>query len=96
MKTIKAYKIKHIPTGLYYQPAIRGNNLSKTGKVYQTCINPLTMYAGCTYMDITLNINSQVYKKYKDYFPELKECKSYSSILGGHITKDKFEFEYLK
>ncbi len=29
------YKLKHIPTGLYYQPhKHRGSNLSKTGKVY--------------------------------------------------------------
>jgi len=31
------YKVKHIPTGLYYQPhKHRGSNLSKRGKVYQT------------------------------------------------------------
>lgn len=31
------YRMKHIPTGLYYQPIRhRGSNLSKNGKVYLT------------------------------------------------------------
>lgn len=32
---MKAYRVKHKPTGLYYQPhKHRGSNLSKNGKVY--------------------------------------------------------------
>lgn len=35
--------MKHVPTGLYYQPhRHRGSNLSKRGKVYQTSINGLS------------------------------------------------------
>ena len=31
------YKIKHVPSGLYFQPhKHRGSHLSKNGKVYQT------------------------------------------------------------
>jgi hypothetical protein len=31
------YKLKHIPTGLYYQPhKHRGSNISIRGKIYQT------------------------------------------------------------
>jgi len=34
------YRMKHIPTGLYYQPhKHRGSHLSKTGKVYQNNTN---------------------------------------------------------
>jgi len=37
------YKIKHIPTGLYYQPhKHRGSNISKRGKVYQTSTHGLS------------------------------------------------------
>ena len=37
------YKLKHIPTGLYYQPhKHRGSNLSKRGKVYQTATHGLS------------------------------------------------------
>lgn len=31
------YKVKHVPTGLYYQPhKHRGSNISTRGKIYQT------------------------------------------------------------
>lgn len=33
---MKAYRIKHIPTGLYYKPSNGMSNLSTKGKVYLT------------------------------------------------------------
>ena len=37
------YKLKHVPTGLYYQPhRHRGSNLSKRGKIYQTSTHGLS------------------------------------------------------
>jgi hypothetical protein len=37
---MKPYKLKHTPTGLYYQPhKHRGSHLSKKGKIYQTNTN---------------------------------------------------------
>ena len=34
---MKPYKLKHLPTGLYYQPhKHRGSNLSEKGKIYQS------------------------------------------------------------
>lgn len=37
---LRPYKVKHIPTGLYYQPhKHRGSHLSKNGKIYQTNTN---------------------------------------------------------
>lgn len=37
---MKAYRLKHIPTGLYFQPhQHRGSHLSKKGKIYQTKSN---------------------------------------------------------
>jgi len=39
----KLYKLKHKPTGLYYQPhKHRGSNLSERGKVYQTSTHGLS------------------------------------------------------
>ena len=32
---MKVYKIKHIPTGLFYKPSQGNGNLSKNGKIYQ-------------------------------------------------------------
>ena len=40
---MKPYKLKHTPTGLYYQPhRSGGSNLSKRGKIYQTSIHGLS------------------------------------------------------
>lgn len=40
---MKAYRMKHIPTGMYYQPhRFRGSNLSQKGKIYQTAINGIS------------------------------------------------------
>lgn len=37
---MKPYKMKHLPTGLYFQPhKHRGSHLSKAGKIYQTASN---------------------------------------------------------
>ena len=40
---MKPYKLKHIPTGLYYQPRkSSGNQLSKKGKIYQGATHGLS------------------------------------------------------
>ena len=37
---MRPYKMKHVPTGLYFQPhKHRGSHLSKNGKIYQTKVN---------------------------------------------------------
>lgn len=37
---MRPYKLKHIPTGLYFQPhKHRGSHLSRSGKIYQTNLN---------------------------------------------------------
>lgn len=38
---MKPYRIKHIPTGLYYKPST-DTNLTKRGKAYTTGSNILT------------------------------------------------------
>lgn len=93
---MKPYRVKHKETGLYYQPAKGGNNLSERGKVYMTNSNPLSMDRGCDYIWIDLKDNSLLYKKHKDCLPELKECGYDSSKLSGRVPKEKFEVEYLK
>lgn len=65
------YKLKHIPTGLYYKPFNGIANLSTMGKIYQTKTNILTIgyYSdGRPRSEIFLYFkeNSQVYKKIKD------------------------------
>jgi len=36
LKNMEVYKLKHIPTGLFYTPSRGAGNLSVTGKVYST------------------------------------------------------------
>ena len=53
---MEAYRLKHIPTGLYYQPAKNGNNLSKRGKVDLTKENPLTRVRGADSLWIDVSV----------------------------------------
>lgn len=83
------YRIKHIPTGLYYKPG--EVNLSKTGKVYQTGANILN-YTGNDIMCITCRKDSKIYKDtakiiaWKPYFrTQMIAC----------IPKNQFEKEEL-
>lgn len=87
---MKPYRIKHKPTGLYYQPTINGNNLSKTGKVYLTKNNVLN--GKDTFVYISLNEQGRLYKEYKKYFPTLKPDPLY---MTGRVDKTEFEKEEL-
>lgn len=85
------YKLKHIPTGLYYKP-LNGtsSNLSKRGKIYQTKINALL----CISDTITLRISKKQYNENKDSFDP-------SNILTSHgvyylrCKKTDFEITYI-
>jgi hypothetical protein len=69
---MKPYKLKHVPTGLYYQPLKhRGSNFSKRGKIYQTNVNILSLsyYSNGKIRDILTifaNEDTIVYKEFKN------------------------------
>jgi hypothetical protein len=63
---MKPYRIKHIPTGLYYKPS-SDTNLTKRGKAYTTGGNILT-YCNTGYVHISLLLESEAYKEHKEYF----------------------------
>lgn len=71
---MKPYKLKHTPTGLYYQPhKHRGSNLSKRGKIYQTKANILSIgyYSnGDTRktLQVVAHVDTLIYKNFKDKF----------------------------
>ncbi|WP_396180268.1 hypothetical protein [Flavobacterium sp.] len=56
---MKPYKLKHIPTGLYYQPG--RNNLSEKGKIYYADYNILKGDR----LVVKLSSTSNIYKRYK-------------------------------
>lgn len=60
---MKPYRIKHIPTGLYYKPG--EVNLSKNGKVYQTANNILT-YVCRAVVPVEVRKGSKIYEATKD------------------------------
>ena len=66
---MKPYKIKHVPTGLYYQPhKFRGSHLSKKGKIYQSKTNGLSnhMNTGRDKFYVWCEVGSRVYKQTVD------------------------------
>lgn len=91
---MRPYRIKHKPTGLYYQPIANGNNLSERGKIYLTNNNPL-INRGADYIGVGMRTSSKTYRKYKEKLLELDdECCS--GKIWGRIEKGKFEIEYIK
>jgi len=66
-KQYKIYRMKHIPTGLYFQPhKFRGSHLSKKGKIYQTNTNGLSDRYGRTEFVIMCQKDSLIHKITKD------------------------------
>lgn len=81
---MKPYKLKHVPTGLYYQPHKRGgSNLSDRGKIYQTATHGLSSVVKEAFRNNSLETalftvqcekNSRVYKKTLDII-SWKDCR---------------------
>ena len=55
---MKPYRLKHVPTGLYFQPTNNWNNLSKKGKIYIGNSNGLTGYQDTIVLNINPNTNT--------------------------------------
>lgn len=89
---MKPYRIKHVPTGLYYKP---GNpNLSKRGKVYGLNVNVLSY--------IKENVICRIRINSPGHIALLKaECKiawstkKYGNEVVAYIPREQFEKEYL-
>jgi hypothetical protein len=66
---MRPYRVRHIPSGLYYQPArgYRKSNLSKQGKVYLTGLNPLSTMPDYVYIQV--DKESRVFGLVKSLFP---------------------------
>lgn len=71
---MKPYRIKHVPTGLYYKPG--KVNLSKNGKVYTTGVNAFS-YFTCGYIPVSARKGSKLHTSTQDLIAW--ETKTYSS-----------------
>ena len=95
---MKPYKLKHVPTGLYYQPfKHRGSNLSKLGKIYQTKSNILTLghYSNGDprkILTVFTDLNSRIYKEFKDKF-QWEDSSGYNQVKADTNTNDWIQEE---
>lgn len=88
---MKPYRIRHIPTGLYYKPG--ETNLSKTGKVYMTSGNILT-YTDNPYVIVSTRVASKIYKETKDCIVWVSQTYG-RNLMTARIPKNQFEIEEL-
>lgn len=79
---MKPYKLKHIPTGLYYQPhKHRGSHLSKKGKIYQTNTNGVeTGNYGYKTFTVWCKKGSTIHKLTKDILLWTENRSSYNQL----------------
>lgn len=90
------YKVKHIPTGLYYQPVTSsGTNLGKKGKIYETTSSCLS--GGCNYIILDIKKESPVYRDFAGVLESkygLKKSPKFGFVYVK-VPKSDFEKEYL-
>lgn len=80
------YRIKHVPTGLYYKPG--EVNLSKNGKVYTTATNAFS-YFTCGYIPISAREGSKLHLSTKDKIM-WEPVKFYPSRVTARIPIEQF------
>lgn len=87
------YKLKHVPTGLYYQPHKHGgSNLSKKGKIYQSARHGLWYAFKTSETDKIFHVyiakNSIVHKLTENILVH-KECKwHYNQLIAETLVSD--------
>jgi hypothetical protein len=75
---MKPYRIKHIPTGLYYKPSKGGSNLSTKGKVYLTANSGLRKEDKCLFCHVAKG--SSIIKRYGELLGKYKIWENYKMV----------------
>lgn len=75
---MKPYRIKHVPTGLYYKPANGGDNLSKTGKVYFSWNSGLGKNDNGLFCHVLKG--SRIMRKYGEQLSKYKTFENYKLV----------------
>lgn len=83
---MKPYRIKHVPTGLYYKPG--EVNLTKNGKVYTTGVNAFS-YFTCGYIPVSARANSKLHTSTKDII-QWGKTAYYPSRVSAKIPVEQF------
>ena len=87
------HRVKHIPTGLYYQPG--ENNLSEKGKIYQNNQDCLMNGYG-NYLSLTMLKTAKLLKKHPEWFDDWEDAKWDHKRVFKNISFDEFEREDIK
>lgn len=87
---MKPYKMKHIPTGLYFQPhKHRGSHLSKNGKIYQTNTNGVESgNYGHSFFRIACEKDSRIYELTKDILVWTESSWRYHQLYANTKFED--------
>lgn len=97
---MKPYKLKHVPTGLYYQPyKHKGSHLSKRGKIYQTQLNILSSSSysnGGNELVILCEYGSQVYELTKNILNWSEANRSYCGNKYGQVRCTTLVSDWVK
>lgn len=75
---MKPYRIKHIPTGLYYKPSNGVSNLSTKGKVYMT--NNCGLSNNDYGLHCSVKKESSIIKRYGEQLSKHKIGENYRNI----------------
>lgn len=92
---VKAYRIKHKASGLYYQPASNHSNLGKNGKVYMTNNSPLLINDGYDYISISARIGTKVHNILEKLMPLKGVEDFFGNAVCYRVPKTEFEKEEL-
>lgn len=84
-KACNAYRLKHIPTGLYFRPSNGYSNLDTKGKIYTSNKNGLS---GCK-----SGIKLKITKRYEKYLKDDMEIVESILADGKYIFADLTDFE---
>lgn len=84
----KPYRIKHIPTGLYYNH--RTHSLSKTGSVLRSDSSNILLYSSIKTVLISTRAGSKIFKKTEKTI----EWNVWGTYADCDIPTDQFEIEY--
>lgn len=86
---MKPYRVKHVPTGLYFQPhKHRGSHLSKNGKIYQTATNGVFMNTGHKMFRIQCEEDSQIHKQTKEILKWQNASWAFKQLVADTLFSD--------
>lgn len=88
------HRVKHIPTGLYYQTG--KNNLSENGKIYYNNQDCISLIKNTQSLCLSMNKTSRIVKKYPELFKDWEDSKCFNNQIIKIIDISELEREEFK